>query len=117
MKKRNERIDDVKKKEEAVSTKKTIIDATGKKRIKSFIDEYCALVVKHKMQFGFGFSDKYECSDGRQIIFSDVVIAPFDGNLAIGQAYPNKELAHVVGTLESGIIYSNSTTSCCEGRL
>jgi len=70
-----------------------------KEQIKLFIDEYCALVIKHKMQFGFGFSDSYECSDGRQIIFSDIVISPFEGNLVIGQTYPNEELAHAVRAL------------------
>ncbi len=65
-----------------------------KKKITAFIDDYCRLVLKHKMQFSFGFTD---LSAEHAIVFSEVEIESYPNSLIIGQTYPNKELAKIVG--------------------
>ena len=64
-----------------------------KKDVAVFIDDYCRLVLKHKMQFSFGFTD---LSDKDAIVYSEVAIKTYNCGLIIGQTYPNEELAAVV---------------------
>jgi len=64
----------------------------GKKKTKQFIDEYCELVLKHKLQFGFEFTDETTIGSSR-IVFADVVVEEFSGTFIVGATYPNKELA------------------------
>ena len=52
-----------------------------KKDVAVFIDDYCRLVLKHKMQFLFG---------------TEIGIKIYNNGLIIGQTYPNEELAAVV---------------------
>ncbi len=68
-----------------------------KKKILAFIDDYCQLVLKHKMQFSFGFTD---LSARDSVVFSEIAIEAYLNGLIIGQTYPNKELAKVAGGLE-----------------
>ena len=53
-----------------------------KKDVAVFIDDYCRLVLKHKMQFSFGSTE--------------IGIKIYHNGLRIGQTYPNEELAAVV---------------------
>lgn len=64
-----------------------------KKDVAIFIDDYCRLVLKHKMQFSFGFTD---LSTEHAIVFSEMAIETYTDGLIIGQTYPNKELAKVL---------------------
>ncbi len=82
---------------EAFDVTKVFMD---KKKILAFIDEYCQLVLKHKMQFSFGFTD---LSEEHPFIFYELAIEEYMGGLVIGQTYPNKELAKAVGGLNARI--------------
>jgi len=67
-----------------------------KKKVLAFIDDYCRLVLKHKIQFSFGFTD---LSEEHAIVFSELAIEAYTDSLIVGQTYPNKELAKAVGGL------------------
>ena len=60
-----------------------------KEKIVTFIDDYCRLVLKHKMQFSFCSEDLYEVS-----------VEEYKASLEIGQTYPNAELAEFVRRLK-----------------
>ena len=65
-----------------------------KKKITAFIDDYCRIILKHKMQFSFGFTD---LSADHTVVFSEVAIEAYPNSLIIGQTYPNTELANIAG--------------------
>ena len=52
--------------------------------IKQFIDDYCEVCQKHKIQFAFD---------------DQISIEPLEVDLVIGQTYPNEKLAHLVREL------------------